>query len=209
VKPHRISFSLLLPVLSLVLLACLIAVPATLNYIALLQNAHGAESARLSFSDIVMTVPRYRFLPFAVDTAADRVAHLMVAVNLPATAIELALSRFSPVWPGVWVPFPLRTDSWRAIIDPVYCLPFWWFAGVGLDNLLHRRLLRWPLRLVGTILCGFFIFLALGLTFGLSSEDRVGTAWIFWGFGLWVVLFSSFPAAWIRSVVTARRAAHI
>ena len=38
----------------------------------------------------------------------------------------------------------------------------------------------------------------LGLRFGISAEERKGLTYPFWGFGLWVALFSVFPVTWAR-----------
>jgi len=205
VPSRRISFSLLLPVLSLALWVCLISVPTTLVYANFQLSARGAPAVSFSSSLGKVTIPRKRFLRFAVVAATSHLAHVIQAVDLPAIAIELPLSRLSSTWPRTWTPAGMTVESWRAVIYPIYCLPFWWFVGVGLDGLLKRRHLRWPWLLTGTLLCGFLVFLALGLTFGVSAKDHVGMAYVFWGFGFWVALMGIFPATWLRQGLASRR----
>lgn len=205
VPSRRISFSLLLPVLSLVLWVCLISVPTTLIYANFQLSARGAPAVSISSGMGKVTIPRKRFLRFAAAAATLRLVHVIQAIDLPAIAIELPFSRLSSTWPGTWTPAGMTVESWRAVIYPIYCLPFWWFVGVGLDGLLKRRHLRWPWLLIGTLLCGLFLFIALGLTFGLAANNHVGMAYVFWGFGLWIALLGIFPAAWLRQGLASRR----
>jgi hypothetical protein len=64
--------------------------------------------------------------------------------------------------------------------------------------LLSRERLRRPTLLLETPLCGFILFLVLGLRLGISAEERNGLTYPFWGFGFWVALFSVFPVTWVR-----------
>lgn len=205
VPSRRIAFSLLLPTLSLALWVLLVAVPTTLSYISLLQSAQHAAVVTIQKGGFVATVPREHLFRFAVISATFRFAHVIEAINLPAFSIDLLISRFSSSWPATWMPSGMPFESWRAITYPFYCLPFWWFTGLGLDALLKRRRLRWPVLLLGTLLCSFFLFLLLGLRFGLSAEDRAEMTYPFWGFGLWVVLLGIFPATWLRQGLASRR----
>jgi hypothetical protein len=205
VPSRRIAFSLLLPILSLALWVSLVAVPTTLSYISLLQSAHHVSVVTIQKGGFVTTVPHEHLFRFAAASATFRFAHFIEAINLPAFSIDLLISRFSSSWPSTWMPSGIPFESWRAIAYPFYCLPFWWFTGLGLDALLKRRHLHWPVLLLGTLLCSFFLFLFLGLRFGLSAEEREGMTYPFWGFGLWVVLLGIFPATWLRQKLASRR----
>jgi hypothetical protein len=118
-------------------------------------------------------------------------------LNLPAFSIELVLSRLSHSGPQSWTPAGMDFRSWRTVSFPIFCLPFWWFEGLGLDGLLKRKHLRWPTFLIGTLLCGLCLIFLLGLRFALTTEERAGIVYQVWGFGLWVLLLSVFPIGWI------------
>jgi hypothetical protein len=157
VHSRRITFSLFLPTLSLLLWVCLIAVPTTLNYARFLQEAHGARTLSLSSPPFQMNLPRARFLPFAAFSATHLSGDALPAINVPGFVTEMLVSMLLRSWPTVWHPAAIPFESWRAIIWPFYCLPFWWFAGIGFDALFRRRQRRWPWFVVGTLLCIVFI----------------------------------------------------
>jgi hypothetical protein len=168
--------------------------------------------ASLTLGVIVVAIPA-TFL-FAVKTGSafrprvwtsTSLVHFIEAMDLPAFSIDLLISRLSSAWPGTWTPLGMLVDTWNLVSFPFYSLPFWWFCGVGLDALLKRRHLRWPALLIGTFLWGFFLFIVLGLTFGLPAEDHKGMAWAFYGFGFWIALFSTFPATWVRQILASRK----
>jgi hypothetical protein len=203
VPARRISTGLLLPILSMAAWVFLIATPTTLTYVDIQQHARGAPAAIITNRDnrtkssYRWIVPRKRFLSYSADHSTRRFGHIMTAANLPAVAIELPIDRFTPSWPMTWTPFGMTVEAWRAITYPIYGLPFWWFVGVGIDGLLRRRHLRWPICLIGTLFCGLCIFLTLGMTFGISAEEHKGMAWVFCSFSLWIALLIPFPATWI------------
>ncbi len=199
------SFAVLLPLFSLVFWVVLIAVPATLFCFKLWHDARNAAAIRTQLGRFTLTVPREQSLIFAAAMVSFPKAHLIEAVNLPAFAMNLLISRFSRSWPGTWTPGGLLPEEWNAISFPFYCLPFWWFVGIGFDAFLSRQRLKWATLLLGTLLCGFFLFLVLGLRFALSAEEREGLTYPFWGFGLWVALFAIFPAAWIHQWKASHR----
>ena len=175
-----------------------IAVPATLSYIHLRQQSANGSDVTLGPGRFELTVPRDRFLSVSIFDAAWLTSHSIQALNLPAFSVELLVDRSTRAWPSTWTPSGMDFFTWRALVFPIYCLPFWYFVGLGLESLSGRRKLKWPALLLGTLLWGFFLFLVLGLRFGLSAEDRGDIVYAFWGFYLWVVLFSVFPIAWVR-----------
>ena len=119
------------------------------------------------------------------------------AINLPAFSIELLISRLSHSWPGSWAPAGIDFRSWRAISFPIFCLPFWWFEGLGVDSLLKRKHLHWRTFLLGTLLWGLFLTGLLAIQSGMSAEERTEMIYPIWGFCLWVLLLSVFPIGWI------------
>ncbi|MBB5343030.1 hypothetical protein [Tunturibacter empetritectus] len=198
-KIPRASFSYLLPLFSLGLWIVLVAVPVTLIYLSLQQEAHGSNVVRMQFGEFTQVISRSHFLTFALKMGTlSKKAHLIEAVNLPAFAVDLLISRLSGHWPMGWTPSGFMPEQWNALSFPFYCLPFWWFVGTGFDAVFSHKRLRWPSMLVGTLLCGFCLFLLFGLRFAISVEEREGMTYPFWGFGFWVALFAIFPVAWFR-----------
>jgi hypothetical protein len=208
VNPRKAPFTLLLPLFSLTLWIAIIAIPATLVFLNLrtmYQRNLSVDSIQNTYS---LRFPRNQFLVRSVTAAAIRSGHTIEALDTPAFSIQLLFDRFSPSWPMEWTPIGLDFFAWRAVIFPIYCLPFWWFVGLGVDGLLKRRLLGWPVYLLGTFLCIGFIVLTIGLTFGVPREDHQGFEIYLCGFALWVILFGVFPAGWIRTWLKGRRSLH-
>lgn len=176
----------------------LIAAPTTVGVVQLRAMAHGAPGVHLQFNAFSMDLPRGRFLSFAADTAAYRWAHQVAATNLPGFVGELLISRSTKTWPMSWHPASIMLDSWRAISYPILCLPFWWFAGLGLDGFLGHRRIRWPILLIGTVLSVISFVLLIGLRFGTSASERESLVYPLWGFGLWGILLLPFPFMWAK-----------
>jgi hypothetical protein len=120
----------------------------------------------------------------------------MTAINMPGMFVEMLVD-LPTTWPDSWHPAGLMLMSWRAIIMPFYCLPFWWFVGVGLDTAVGRRNLRWGWLTLGTALFVLLAVLSVGLRFGLPEADRAeATKWVI-SLCFWMIGFSTFPTAWI------------
>jgi hypothetical protein len=203
VRISRVSFSLLLPILELTLWLVLVPTQAAFNYLHLRQTAHGAASLRLEFGELTLDLQRRKFLPFAFESAAMRESEIISSINIPGVFIDALVSR---LFGGAIHrnPFEWTWEAWRAISYPFFCLPAWWFAGLGLDALLGWRRPRWWTLLIGTLLCAGSLILLLGLRFVLSAQERAGDNWIFLGFIFWTLAFASFPAAWLRSAWSRR-----
>jgi len=99
VKLTRPAFSFLFPLLSLVLWVVLVAVPITLVYVGLHQDADGGGAIHMQLGRFSRVVSRKQSLTFAAEMATSSKAHLMEAVNLPAFAVDLPVSRVSGSWP--------------------------------------------------------------------------------------------------------------
>jgi hypothetical protein len=198
-KVIRPSFSVLLPLLELALWVVLIAVPATMVFLNLSQMAHGSPTAHIGSGQFGMQIPREHFLWFAFWSAATRGAHAIAAINIPGIIVEILIS-LPTSWPHLWHPNGWMMDTWRTVTFPFFCLPAWWFAGLGIDSLLGRRRLYGATFLFGTIFFVVFIVATLGLHFGISDAERTESDmnWVFWGLGLWSLLFAVFPCAWLR-----------
>jgi hypothetical protein len=195
VKPSRVSFSLLLPLLELVIWVLLVPIPTTLFYLGTRTSTQPSGDVVISTKSGTYTVPQAAMRRIALEGPATRASHLLAALNIPGTIVEALLS-LPTSWPHLWRPADLPMNVWRAITLPFFCLPAWWFVGRGFDSVQARQV-RWPVALIGTILFIGVVVLFCGLRFGLSGDDRMDDSWPLWGMGLWALLFSVFPLAWL------------
>jgi hypothetical protein len=197
VKISRIPFALLLPVLELVIWVALVLAPVTLAYLNFQHEAAGKLVVWIGTGNFTMMVPRSRFFAVALHSGTFESSHTITALNVPSIFVELPIT-LATRSQSVWHPYFYMLDDWRALVWPIYCLPFWWFAGTGLDALSGRKPLRWGILLGGTL---FFILFALMfclLQFGESPSERSETIVPIWGCAFWAYLFAFMPAAWIR-----------
>ena len=196
--PQRISFARTLPIVAFLLSYVIIAIAATMAYVNLKHPLRDRP-------DEIVFNPHGHFLRFSISMAAEFTSDTIQAINTPAFSIELAIDRSAKTWPTGWTPFGLDFRQWRALIFPVYCLPFWWFAGLGLDALSGSRKLRWWVLLAGSLLWVFIVFLLCGLCFGLPASERHDMVFPYWGFAIWVALLVVFPLTWIKQALARRR----
>jgi hypothetical protein len=196
-KVRRFSFALLLPLAELAAWTEIVAAPTALTVYRLHQAARGSDRIGVHFGQFQITLPRRRWLPWALESVSMERWRAITAANLPGTAIETLISLLTS-WPSLWHPSGLSSEAWRTVAYPFFCLPAWWFVGLGLDGLLRRRRLHWATLLTGSILCLLFLVPIFGFRFGLSAAERVGMGWVFFGFGFWTVAFGILPIAWIR-----------
>lgn len=124
---------------------------------------------------------------------------MLVGLNLPGCFSNLLIPG------GHRTPASMHPEAWKAIVYPLYCLPFWALLGRPLDGLLNRISIRWPLLLVGLILFVFFCFCSIAFMFGMSPAERSELVFPVWSFALWAVLMAAFPIQWIAQRRRARR----
>jgi hypothetical protein len=122
---------------------------------------------------------------------------------------EVVVSMAAGSWPESWRPKsfgPTAQDLfvWRGLTFPLYCIPFWWFAGIGVDAAMSRRRPHWSILLIGTLLVALFLLIAIAVTFGVDADDHKDMAFVFFGFAIWIPLLSAFPIAWIRRWIAWR-----
>lgn len=197
-KISRIPFAFVLPVLALGATVALIGIQCAEVYYNLHTRGVGGF-VRLGPS---YRMPANAILGESLRFSLASLSHIIQALHIPAFSVEVIVDHLTGAWPSTATPHGLDFLTWRALIFPIYCLPFWWFAGLGFDALTGRRSRRWPVLLSGAVLSGFCVFLFLGLRFALSAEEREGIVYPLWGFALWAALFAVFPAAWIRAFRT-------
>jgi hypothetical protein len=97
-------------------------------------------------------------------------------------------------------------DTWRALVFPFFCLPFWWLVGCGLDVIVHNERLHWSLLLTGTVLFVICLTAVVGYCFPMSASDRADLAWVMKGFAGWTIAFAILPFAWIAQSIRPRPA---
>jgi hypothetical protein len=186
----RIRFTVLLPLASLVAAVFLVAVPVTLVYLNLESFSQGSDTAKFSSGHFSAAIPRNQFLANSLMWGTVRTAPFVGAIDIPGS-VAMTLGR----------PDSLTLDAWRSIILPLSSLPFWWFAGLGLDALRKSVALNWSVKLLGTVMMFGFLTLLIALQYGMSEAERAESpmGWVFCGIALWALLMLPFPLAWLRS----------
>ena len=136
------------------------------------------------------------YIPFT-DIRVSR-SHIISTISLPVTVVEGMIS-LPLLRPSSWRPADLNVDSWRALGYPIYCIPVWWFVGIGMDSLFGKRQLGWPSQLAGTLLMLLFALIFIGFRYGFRGNDPNGDLhWILRAVGLWIVMFAVFPLSWLK-----------
>ncbi|MGC8549100.1 MAG: hypothetical protein ACP5M4_05310 [Acidobacteriaceae bacterium] len=204
-KAQRLSCSVLLPMIAIVVWAVLVPTPALVTCLQLITASHGADPVHVYFGDMSAVVPRSRLFIFCLEPIACHAGGMISGTNIPGMLASVLIS-LPLTWPALWSPPAFSFESRRAIAYPFYCFPWWWFAGRSLDCLAGRRKVGWVFLSVGSLLCLLCIFLDAGLFFGLTPRERTGNNWIYFGFTLWAILFGITPLAWWRQRQRLRNA---
>lgn len=204
-RGDRIPLSHLLPIIDLALLALLVFVPITVTSLHLYQASKGSSRVQIDSGQFDLTLPRDQIVPLAIRMVTVSKAHTIMAINLPGIIVQALISLPMPRTFS-WHPAALLLDTWRALVFPFFCLPFWWLVGRGVDGLLSKDRLHWSLVLVGTVLFAICLVAVLAFHFGTSSAlDRQDLAWVMPGFTGWTIAFAILPIAWIVQSLRPRR----
>ncbi len=197
-RGDRIRFSHLLPLIDLAVLVVLVFVPITLTAFHLYEAAEGSDQAHIHTGQTNMTLPRGQIIPFAIRVATMPRAHTIMAINLPGSLIQKLISLLSRTSrPAGWHPQALALETWQALVFPFFALPFWWLAGCGIDGLVYKERLHWPLLLAGTLLFGLCLAALSRLYFPMPAADRVELSLWRSSFAGWTIAFATLPTAWI------------
>lgn len=199
-----VKFTVLLPCLALVAWTVIAAVPAVRTYVQLRPIARLGKNATVSAGRFHTTIPPGSFAPFAVNSSVVTRSHALTALNLPGALLEMPVT-VALTHPSEW--YPKRLDQWTPslLAMPISCLPAWWLVGLGIDALLGRRRLRWPLALLGSVLCGMFLLLLADYVLGWTPRDQGPGGWVYAGLGMWIALFAVLPATWLLHRLGLRR----
>jgi hypothetical protein len=207
--PNRsLSFSIRLPLIALLCCYVSLASLTTISYIDLRQISRGGD-VRVHTHEMSAILPRDQFFLASVTGSGALASRTVQAINFPAMISEIFASVMMRTWPYSWRPktfggLPSGLFIWRGLIFPIYCLPFWWFAGLGIDAFRGRRCHRLVLAF-GTLLVAFFIFIGIGLAITLEKSDYRDETFVFSGFIIWIALLSLYPITWGRSLLQSRR----
>lgn len=193
-KSSRLSYSLLLPLLVLVVWAVLVPTPAFINYLHLLRVSNGADPVHLHFGAFGAVVPHSRLFLFCLNVIGFSREHWIMAMNIPGIFIEILIS-LPTTWPMTWHPAGMY-ESWRAVAYPFYCLPWWWFVGRSADALAGRKKIGWISLLVGGLLCLCCAVAGVAAYLTDLPSDRIADLWLELGFVFWACIFAIVPLAW-------------
>lgn len=200
----RVSFSLLLPIVDLALLVVLVFVPITMTALHLYQASKGSAQVQIHSGSFDMTLPRDQIVPLAIRMVTVSRAHLMIAINLPGVLFQ-ALISLPTSHNSSWHPTALLLDTWRALVFPFFCLPFWWLVGRGLDAVIHQERLHWSFLLGGTALFALLLVATFVFYLPMPASDRADLVWLMQGLIGWTIAFAVLPTAWITQSIRYRR----
>ena len=128
-------------------------------------------------------------------------------LNLPGTVVEIGIS-LPTSWPQSYRPHwssPIGLDGFRALTWPIWALPFWFFAGRGIDSLFRRKhISAFEAFFMGAIgLCWGFVALGIACDPG---EFEPYMRWVALPGVMWIVFSVICLIAWWKQR-RARRSA--
>jgi hypothetical protein len=189
-------FRWLLPVVALAVWAVVIALPAVQTYWRLRAIGAQGKNAAVAVGTFHGTILAENFWAFAVNEAVVTHSHALTAMQLPGALVEMPLA-IALTNPSLWYPKELDQWTWSLLEMPLYCLPAWWLVGLGMEGLVGRRRVQWPLLLVGSVAWATFVLMLFEYLLGWMLPGRAAEGWVVAGFGLWIVLFAVLPATWV------------
>jgi hypothetical protein len=186
----------LLPVVGVAVWVWVIALPAVQTYRALRAIGAQGKNAAVSVGTFHATILAENFWPFAVNEAVVTHSHALTAIAMPGALVEMPLT-IALTNPSLWYPKQMDEWTWSLLEAPLYCLPAWWLVGLGMEGLLGRRRVRWPLLLLGSVAWATFAFMLCEYLLGWLLPGHAVEGWVVAAFGMWIALFSVLPAVWI------------
>jgi hypothetical protein len=153
------------------------------------------ENASTKSGQLELIVPRGGLLEFSLATVCERRFHTIVNLNLPGALIGAPVT--APVASHFRRnPSAFSVQTWHTVTIPFFCLPAWWFAGLGMEGALTRKRLHWALRSVGlTLSCACIALVICILTSPPADiEDLLP---FMPGAIFWAVAFGLFPLNWL------------
>jgi hypothetical protein len=186
----------LLPIVEIAIWIVMVPAEAGLTFYRL----HGESPGSERFIDVLgwnrLAIPRDRLLPSAITLAALDHSQEIIAADLPGLLADFLIS-LPTAQPGKWHPAAIPLDAWRCLVFPFYCLPAWWFVGLGLDGLFGGRRLHRCMPWIGLALA----VLSFAAVFGYVTappRDQADLRWLLPGFIFWALAFGALPLNWLR-----------
>jgi hypothetical protein len=188
-----VSFTLLLPVAELAVWSAVVLLPTLFMYTRL-DAVQRSGDATVRSGQIELTQPPDHWLAWSLTAVGERRFHLITDLNLPGLLVGAPLSLPAAAYLRQH-PTALSMRTWHTITIPFFCLPAWWFVGLGLDSLLARRRLRMAPIAIGAALSCACMALLIGI---LTSPptDRPDLVGFLPGAVFWAVAFAVFPLNW-------------
>ncbi|HTW46509.1 MAG TPA: hypothetical protein VMD92_01100 [Acidobacteriaceae bacterium] len=120
-------------------------------------------------------------------------------LNVPAMLVEIGIS-LPTSWPESYRPawaWPIGLDGFRALTWPIWALPFWFFAGRGIDSFTGRGQIS-AIEAFFMGLLGFAVaFLGLGIVLSEPSSLHPGyEAWMAAPAAMWSAFGVVCQMAW-------------
>ncbi|MBW4040230.1 MAG: hypothetical protein HIU91_15485 [Acidobacteria bacterium] len=190
-----VPFAMVLPVLAMVVWVMVVGGAAVAMYRTLVGVTQPGQNATVHLGAFHETILPESFAPFAVNYAVLTHSHVLTAVYMPGAFLQMPVS-LATTTPEAW--YPRQLDEWtrRGVMLPLLSLPAWWLVGLAMEALLGRRRVRWPVVVLGCVLCVLFGTVLAGFLAGAS--ESAGGGWVYAGLVLWIVLFGLLPLAGVR-----------
>jgi hypothetical protein len=192
--PGWVRWAWLLPVLELVLSAAIAGPPAY----RMLRNP--PQLSRAANGKIVIDLRS----PAVQQWLAEREPRFpsrfedVWYLNIPADLVEIGIS-MPTSWPESYRPhwsWPVGLDGFRALTWPIWAIPFWLFAGRGIDSLFRGK----PISVFEAFFSGLiglcFGGLAVALAFDPGEFDEPHMRWIALPGVMWITFSLICLIAW-------------
>jgi hypothetical protein len=194
-KALRLPYSILLPIIALIVWGVIVFVPALL----LVDWLHH-PSTRLQYDQAQtgtwgVFVAQYHDFSWSFEMIASLRAPLVNGINLPGSVLN-SLASLLLFGSARWHPTAMAPETLRVITTPVLCLPAWWFVGRGVEAILGSRKARLPMLASGAVLCAMFLASAIALRYGMPPQDRTEMTVPIWSFFFWAAAFAIPTIAW-------------
>ena len=193
---RSVRFTWLLPMVGVAVWVAVIAVPAVQTCRMLRAIGAQGRNATVRVGLFEGTILPENFWRFAVNEAVVTHSHALTAMQLPGALVEMPLA-VALTNPSLWYPKQLDEWTWSLLETALYCLPAWWLVGLGMEGLLGRRRVRWPLLLLESVAWATFVFMLCEYLLGYMLPGRAVEGWVVTGFGLWIGLFAVLPMCWV------------
>jgi hypothetical protein len=196
----RISFSILFPLAGLAAWAVMLFTPSQIPVVFTgarsLIRTDIAEPSAPGGAGLASGASNTRLSDLFQNSGNTR-NYLLKAISLPGI-ITGALISLMTMWLHAVRASSGSLDAWKTLGSPVYCLPFWWLAGCGLDSWFREKRLDAITIAAGTLTFLLFVVLSVRSIFERSGSQMTEDSWAIWSMLLWTAVFATVPLGWLR-----------